>query len=126
MPQGPLQANVAVNQTTLKSVPLQSDQSGNLLVGNGSMNKLNVTTATVIKATPGRICKVSVITAATAGTFGIYDAATTGAAATTNAIYPVSTSAWPAAGTVIPLDFPCLAGIVVNPGTGGVVAVSFD
>lgn len=126
MPQGALQANVAVNQSTLKSAPLQMDGSGNLLIGNGSANKLNVTAATVIKATPGRICKVSVITAATAGTFGIYDASTTGAAAATNAVYPVSTSAWPAAGTVISLDFPCLTGIVVNPGTGGVIAVSFD
>lgn len=125
MPQSPLAANVAINPA-LKSAPLQMDQSGNLLVGNGSMNKLNVTAATVIKGSAGRVCKVSVITAATAGTFGIYDAATTGSAATTNAVYPVFTASWPAAGTVIPLDFPCLTGIVVNPGTGGVVAVSFD
>lgn len=125
MPQSPLAANVAINPA-LKSAPLQTDQSGNLLVGNGSMNKLNITTATVIKASAGRICKVSVITAATAGTFGIYDAATTGSAATTNAVYPVSTASWPAAGTFLSLDFPCLTGIVVNPGTGGVVAVSFD
>lgn len=127
MPQNAQSANVAVTPTPgAHSAPLQLDQSGNLLVGNGSMNKLNVTAATVIKAAPGRICKVSVITAATAGTFGIYDAATTGSAATTNAVYPVSTASWPAAGTFIALDFPCLTGIVVNPGTGGVVAVSFD
>lgn len=125
MPQGPLQANVAVNQSTLKSAPLQTDVSGNLLTGNGSLNKLNVTTATVIKATAGRVCKVTVVAVATAGTFGVYDIATTGAAATANAIVQYTTG-YPAVGTVIPLDFPCLAGIVVNPGTGGQVSVSFD
>jgi hypothetical protein len=126
MPQGPLQANVAVNQSTLKSAPLQIDGSGNLLVGNGSNNKLNVSAATVIKATAGRVCTVNVLTAATAGTFGVYDTNTTGSAAISNAVYPQFTSAWPAAGTVIKIDFPCLTGIVVNPGTGGVVSVSFD
>jgi hypothetical protein len=125
MPQGALQANVAVNQTTLKSVPLQSDVSGNLLVGNGSLNKLNVTAITAVKASAGRVCKVTVVAAATAGNFAVYDVATTGAAATANAILKY-TAAWPAVGTVISLDFPCTAGIVVDPGTGGQVAVSFD
>jgi hypothetical protein len=125
MPQGALQANVAVNQTTLKSVPLQSDVSGNLLVGNGSMNRLNVTAITAVKASAGRVCKVTVVAVATAGNFAVYDVATTGAAATANAILKY-TASWPAVGTVITLDFPCTAGIVVDPGTGGQVAVSFD
>lgn len=124
MPQGPLAANVAISPA-LKSAPLQLDQSGNLLTGSGSMNKLNVIAPTVIKASAARVCKVTVITAATAGTFGAYDVATTGAAATTNAIVQYA-AAWPAVGTVISLDFPCLTGIVVNPGTGGQVSVSFD
>ncbi|WP_230676356.1 hypothetical protein [Burkholderia gladioli] len=127
MPQGPLQANVAVNSTVTPktSAPLQLDASGNLLVGVGSTNKLNVSTITAVKAAPGRVCKVTVITAATAGNFAVYDVATTGAAATANAIIKY-TASWPAVGTVISLDFPCLAGIVVDPGTSGVVAVSFD
>jgi hypothetical protein len=101
------------------------DGSGNLLVGNGSNNKLNVNTITAVKASAGRVCKVTVITAATAGNFAVYDVATTGAAATANAIVKY-TASWPAVGSVITLDFPCLAGIVVDPGTSGVVAVSFD
>ena len=125
MPQSPLAANVAINQTTLKSAPLQTDQSGNLLVGNGSMNKLNVTAITAVKGSAGRVCKVTVVAAATAGNFAVYDIATTGAAATANAIVKY-TASWPAVGTVINLDFPCLAGIVVDPGTSGQVAVSFD
>jgi hypothetical protein len=126
MPQAPLQANVAVNQTTLKSVPLQSDQSGNLLVGNGSLNKYNITAAgAVVKATPGRICKITVQTASTGGTFSVNDCATVGAAAIGNQILGFA-AAWPAVGTVINLDWPCTTGIVVIPGTAGVVSVSFD
>lgn len=126
MPQGPLQANVAVNQSTLKSVPLQSDQSGNLLVGNGSMNKYNITAAgAVVKAAPGRVCKITVQTATTGGTFSVNDCATVGAAAIGNQILGFG-AAWPAVGTVITLDWPCTTGIVVIPGTAGVVSVSFD
>lgn len=124
MPQAPLQANVALNAAN-KSSPLQMDGSGNLLVGNGSANKLNVTAITAVKASAGRVCKITVVTAATAGNFAVYDVATTGAAATANAILKY-TASWPAVGTVINLDFPCAAGIVVDPGTTGQVAVSFD
>jgi hypothetical protein len=126
MPQNALLANVAVTPAPgAHAAPLQLDQSGNLLTGSGSANKLNVTASTVIKASAGRVCKVTVVAVATAGTFGVYDIATTGAAATTNAIVQYTTG-YPAVGTIIPLDFPCLTGIVVNPGTGGQVSVSFD
>ncbi|WP_244438769.1 hypothetical protein [Paraburkholderia dilworthii] len=124
MPQSPIKSNVALSAAN-KSSPLQMDQSGNLLIGNGSTNKLNITAITAVKASAGRVCKVTVVAVATAGNFAVYDVATTGAAATANAIIKY-TASWPAVGTVIPLDFPCLAGIVVDPGTGGQVAVSFD
>lgn len=90
----------------------------------GNASVLNVTASTVIKATPGTVFRVVVKTAATAGTFGVYDAATTGAAAASNAIV-LETASWPAVGTVFELVWPCAAGIVVNPGTGGTVAVSY-
>lgn len=90
----------------------------------GSQSKLDITAATVVKASPGTLYRVSVITAATAGTMGAYDAATTGGASASSAIFSASSN-WPAAGTVIELQWPCQAGIVVNPGTGGVVSVSF-
>ncbi|WP_430229704.1 hypothetical protein [Paraburkholderia tropica] len=124
MPQGPLAAATSVNPSG-KFVLNQTDASGNLLTGAGSANKLNITAINAVKATPGRICKVTVIAAATAGNFAVYDVATTGAAATANAIIKY-TASWPAVGTVFNLDFPCAAGIVVDPGTGGQVAVSFD
>ena len=91
----------------------------------GSLSALNVNTTRVVKATPGTVMRVVVLTPATAGTFGIYDAATTGAIAASNSIYQVSAN-WPAAGTVITLEFPCQSGIVVQPGTGGAVSVSFS
>jgi hypothetical protein len=91
----------------------------------GTSSKLNVTAPTVIKATPGTVYRVVVVAAATGGTFGIYDAATTGGASATTAIFQAAAS-WPAAGTVLYLEFSCNTGIVVNPGTAGVVAVSFS
>lgn len=118
MPQGPSQSNVALNAAN-KSAPLQMDASGNLLVGNGSTNKLNITAATVVKATAGRICTVVVNVAGAAGTLN--DCATTGAAAAANLIFAI-----PATVGVYKVDFPCLAGIVVAPGAAQVVSVSFD
>lgn len=90
----------------------------------GNASKLNVTTQTVVKATPGTLFRITVLTVATGGTFGANDAATTGAAAASNAILAIGAS-WPAAGTVFELEWPCSNGIVVNPGTGGAVSVSF-
>lgn len=122
MPQAPLQANVAVNQSNLKSAPLQIDGSGNLLIGNGSVNKLNVTTTTVIKSTAGRVAKL-VFNAASTSAPAVYDFnAATGFAAA-NLVWQGGTTT--AAQTVVALDFPCTTGIVVVPG-GATVAVSFD
>ncbi|NBI44976.1 hypothetical protein EON00_04885 [Burkholderia sp. ISTR5] len=67
---------------------------------------------------------MTVLAVATGGTFGAYDAATTGAAATANAIVQYA-SDYPAVGSVITLEWPCNTGIVVNPGTGGAVSVSY-
>lgn len=90
----------------------------------GNNSALNVTAKTVIKATPGTVFRIVVNTIATGGTLGVYDAATTSATAAANTIYAVGAS-WPGAGTVITLEWPCSHGIVVDPGTSGVVSVSF-
>jgi hypothetical protein len=99
-------------------------QASVLTTAGGQSSALDVTAATVVKALPGRLVRITVLTAATAGTFGAYDTTTTGSAATANAIVQY-TAAWPAVGTVITLEWPCANGIVVNPGTSGVVAVSY-
>lgn len=89
----------------------------------GNASALNVSTKTVVKATPGTVYRVVVNTAATGGVLAVYDAATTTTAAA-DTIYSVGAS-WPAPGTVIYLEFPCAVGIVVDPGTGGNVSISY-
>lgn len=102
-------------------VPMRTDAQGTLLsTSGGTSSRLNIAAATVVKATPGRVCQVSVVTAgSTLGT--INDVATTGAAAAANQVG----SAPNTAGAVVPLNFPCAVGIVVVPGTGQVLAVSY-
>lgn len=122
MPQSPLNAATSVNPSG-KFVLNQTDASGNLLVGNGSSSALNKTGTFVVKASPGRICKIIAVSG-TAAALTVNDVATTGGVATAN-IVATLTSAQMAAGSIIPLDFPCLVGIVVQAGTN-VVSVSFD
>lgn len=83
---------------------------------------LNITSATVIKAAPGNINWVSVLVAGSAaGTLN--DCATTGAAASSNAI-----AALPNA--VGNQDYfkprRCGTGIVVTPGSGQTIAIGYD
>jgi len=94
-------------------------QNGALLTAQGQKTFFNITAATVVKATAGRIAKVSVIVAGSAAG-SIYDAATTGAAGAANEIAVI-----PATAGMINLDFPVSNGIVVTPGTGQTLAVSF-
>lgn len=89
----------------------------------GNANHLNITATTVIKATPGTVYRVIVNTAPT-GAGGVYDVATTGGAAAANLICEIPTGL--TAPVIYDLTFPCTTGIVVNPGTGGVVSVSYS
>lgn len=88
----------------------------------GARSALNVAAATAVKAAQGTVFRVSVIASPSAAG-GVFDVATTGGAAAANQVAVIPAAA--AVGTVITLDWPCSAGIVVNPGTGGVVAVSY-
>jgi hypothetical protein len=86
----------------------------------GSRSTLNITTGTVIKAAQGTIWRVFVNTApSVAG--GVYDAATAGAATAATLIANVPTTAGP-----VEIIAPAFNGIYVNPGTGGVVSVTWD
>lgn len=85
----------------------------------GASATLNISAATVVKATPGRLVRINVVAAgSTAGTAN--DCATTGAAATGNQIASLPNAVGP-----IELKWPCATGIVVVPGTGQTLAVSF-
>ena len=88
----------------------------------GSRSALNITTTTVIQASGnGWVFGIEVITAPTAAG-GVYDASTTAAAATSNQMAQIAT-------TDVHINLggkPFFNGLVVNPGTGGVVAVYYD
>ncbi len=85
----------------------------------GNRAVLDVTTATVVKASAGILVSVSVIVAGSA-TGTVNDIATTGGAAAANQFgtipNTVGTYTW---------NWPCSTGIVVVPGSGQTLAVSF-
>lgn len=85
----------------------------------GSSSALNLTAATLVKAGAGRLIRISVTVAGTAAG-SANDAATTAGAAATNQLASI-----PNAVGVIYLDFPVTNGIVVTPGTGQSLSVSY-
>lgn len=85
----------------------------------GTSQVYNITTATVAKATAGRLCTVSVISSGS-GAGAIHDCATTAAAAAANKVQSIAIT-----DRLLTLDWPCATGIVIVPGTGQVLAVSF-
>ena len=85
----------------------------------GSNSVLNITAATVVKATPGTLFTISVNTAgSTTGTAS--DVATTGAVAAANLIAEIPNTVG-----IYSLTWPCKTGIVITPGTGQVISVAY-
>jgi hypothetical protein len=85
----------------------------------GVATTLNVTTQTVVKASPGRLVRIDV-TVAGSGAGSANDCTTVAAVAASNLISTIPAVAGP-----LWLDWPAQAGIVVTPGTGQTLAVSF-
>ena len=94
-------------------------QNGVLITGNGVRTMFDITAATVVKTTSGRVAKVSVLVAGSAAG-GVFDTTTTASAAITNQVAVI-----PNAVGVYVIDIPCFNGIVVEPGTGQTVMVSY-
>lgn len=125
MPQGPIRSTIA-NSPSNAGASLATDASGLLMTSvGGEKSALNQSAAAVIKATPGRVAKLVVITAGSGGNFTLNDCATTGAAATSNEIFTCAGTT--TAGTTFAIDWPCLTGIVLSAiGTStGVCAISY-
>jgi N-acetylglucosamine kinase-like BadF-type ATPase len=119
MPQSPLAADVALTPANAFA-PLRVEANSNLRSCNGSISSaLNITAATVVKATPGRAVMISVIVAGS-GAGAVYDHATTSGVGAANEIFIVPDTA----GAYL-IDWPCLVGIVVAPGTGQTLAISY-
>lgn len=86
----------------------------------GTKSALCVTAATIVKAAAGAVMNLEVIVAGAPG--AVYDcAATADASATANQVAVI-----PAAVGPVKLEFPCLVGIVVVPGAGQKVSVSYQ
>jgi hypothetical protein len=83
----------------------------------GTTTSFNITAATAVKASAGRLFKISVIVAGVAGTAN--DCATTGAAAAGNQVAVI-----PATVGVYDFNWPMATGIVIVPGAGQTVAIS--
>lgn len=121
MPQNPLLNYVAVNAAG-KGVPLKANASGELITsGNiGLSTVLDISTETVVKATPGTLNRIAVIAGGTSpGT--IYDASGTAAIAGSLEIAVLGTTTT----GFVDVQWPCANGIVVAPGTSMVLGVAF-
>jgi len=97
----------------------------------GRASALNLTSAAVIKASPGRLRKLVIIAPGSgSGAFQFNDCLTTGTAAAANLVWSLPyNSSLNVAGAIIPVDLPFLVGIVLSavPGAGSpICAVSFD
>ena len=96
------------------------NQNGALITAQGTKTFFNITTTTLIKAGTGRIAKISVLVAGS-GNGAVHDAATTGAVAAANKLAVILDTST----TILNIDMPVFNGIVVVPGTGQTLAVSF-
>ena len=96
------------------------DSQKALITATGRTRVLNISAATVIKATPGRIVKVQVLVAGTTvGT--INDLAVLTGAALANQVGVIPNTVGP-----FDISMPCSTGILIVPGTGQTVAVSYN
>ena len=94
-------------------------QNGALLTAQGQKTFFNITAATLVKASSGRVAKVSVLVAGSvAGS--VNDAATIVGAGAANEIAVI-----PATVGVYNIDFPVSNGIVLTPGTGQTLAICY-
>jgi hypothetical protein len=88
------------------------------LIPQGAKSVKNITTATVLKPTPGTVLGFSVIVAgSTPG--AIHDSATTAGVGAATQVAVASNTV----GNIFTNSIPCTSGITVSPGTGQTLAV---
>lgn len=97
--------------------------AGEHLIGHqpedGQLSSLNITADALVKSTPGRTFRISVLVAGVAG--ALHDCASIGAAAASNKIAVI-----PAVVGVYELNWPHLVGIVIDCGAGQTLAISYS
>lgn len=105
--------------TAIKNiVTALATENANFLNVNGQLNAAGLTATTQVKATAGRVASVSVIVAGSAAGH-IYDGAIV--AATTKPLYVIPNTVG-----IFVVNMPASFGIVVVPGTGQTVTVSYS
>ena len=126
MPQSPLAFLAQKPVTNAFANGLLDAGTNSLMTTNGgNQQTYNVAAAAVIKTGAGRVAKIIVQTAPSAGNLTVNDCATTGAAAIGNQIISLAFGNL-TIGTQIFLDWPLDFGLVISSvGTGGVYAVSY-
>jgi hypothetical protein len=131
MPQNGVQILAGKTTSGGQSQLLIEGSTGLLLDSKGGKSSsLNVTAATVVKASAGRVAKVIInAPGSTSGAFTINDSATTGGASTANEIWTLPYNGVNnVAGAVFELDWPVVNGITVSAVPGGgspQIAISF-
>lgn len=89
-------------------------------VGAAASQSYNITAAKAVKASAGRLFKISVLVAGSAAG-AAHDCAATGDAATANQIAVIPNTVG-----IYTVDWPCATGIVIAPGSGQTIAVSYS
>lgn len=84
----------------------------------GNTSALDITAVKVVKASPGTLYRFVVTVAGAVG--NVYDSVSTTGNSATNLIATI-----PATVGIYELSWPCATGIVVAPGAGQVVSVSY-
>lgn len=119
MPQNPIPIASEINPSKVYGPSMTDANKVSLVSEGGYQSALNITAASVVKASPGRLCKIVVIApGTTSGTLTINDLTTTTGGAAGNEIFSIGYAAM-SAGQVIVLDWPCLTGIAVTAVPGG-------
>jgi hypothetical protein len=122
MAQGPIATLINALKPSKVAAPVQSDANGNLIMSgiSATHSALGIKIPTVVKSSPGNVVTaVVVITGSTTGS--IYDTASTSGAVTANEIAVLPNTVGP-----VSLEFPCLQGITLVPGTGQVISLSYQ
>lgn len=99
----------------------------NYLAVQGVSIAKNITASTLVKSGSGRVVTVIVTVAGTTDG-AIYDAVSTATASSINLIWTINKSATVSGATSIPvvLNLPFKDGLVITPGTGMTVVVSYS
>ena len=85
---------------------------------NGLMSKAAISAPVLLRQGAGRVAKVAVITAGSSNGF-IYDS--TDITSTSNPLYLIINTTG-----IVDVNMPCQLGLVVRPGSGQVVSVSYS